>query len=168
MADLISLLRAGQVRRFHTAIGMKGQSVAEHTFGVCMIVYHISDDPSTLPVHLVDALYHDLAEYWSADIPAPVKWENPEFKKAFTEIEERIFKEHLNRAPSNADIIRWADMLEGLWYTGMLIQNGNEAARRVYNAWCDALYKEPLGYAAEKLFIDIKEEVNRYDSNRPS
>jgi len=73
----ISMHRAsGNVLRWHTDPYWVGnrQNIAEHTFGLLIILMQIAPG-NHLSVQMIRAaLFHDLAEQVTGDIPGPAKW----------------------------------------------------------------------------------------------
>lgn len=69
---LLMKLLGGSVMRYHThGDTYLVQSVADHTWRVQVILLHLWPDASR--DLLMAALYHDVAECFTGDIPAPVK-----------------------------------------------------------------------------------------------
>lgn len=94
------------VDRLHSEPVLKGQSVAEHTFGVLAIL-----DEVGRPDLFRYALYHDVLEQYTGDIPSPFKKVVPEIKEA----EERMTIIHEIPFPESAEdetVIKAADILE--------------------------------------------------------
>ena len=73
---LRQMLRASYVNRWHIINVVKPQSVAEHTFNVCLISEYIckliNDDQSAVDIYKY-ALHHDIPEVIIGDIPTPAK-----------------------------------------------------------------------------------------------
>lgn len=81
------LIRAGKVKRYHTEDLLRDQTVAEHSWGVLLLVLLLGGDEITGSL-LQAAALHDCHEKFFGDIPAPAKWSNPEFAKMIKEVEE--------------------------------------------------------------------------------
>ncbi|MCY4128800.1 MAG: HD domain-containing protein, partial [Gammaproteobacteria bacterium] len=136
---IIKAMQAGQVRRYHTAVDIPPQSVAEHTFNVMVIATYLVrmssfDDGKRLDqgVPLQHALFHDLGEIYMADIPGPVK---SYVSVKHLEAQEKIavmdnFSIDLDGMP---EIVKMADQLECLWYFARCYKLGCEPAERYYN-----------------------------------
>lgn len=77
--NLRKRLQLAQVKRWPICTMMREQSVAEHSFNVCMIAYDLATfypaaDPEVfLPKVLAYALSHDMDEVETGDIPSPFK-----------------------------------------------------------------------------------------------
>lgn len=112
-------LRASRTRRYHTSDVVLTQTLAEHQWGVCMILrYLCCDAPS--PALVSAALTHDLGEFCTGDLPAQFKWQLPEVAQA-VEKADQTFKEKVlgihTRLPEREQmILKCADMLELVWH----------------------------------------------------
>jgi len=109
--DLI--LSGGKVKRYHTRDTIHSQNNAEHSFGVASIVAIISEDCSK--DLLLHALWHDVHECKTGDIPAPAKWRWPQLKNVLTKIEKEL-ESQISFMPKISDkensILKMADCLE--------------------------------------------------------
>ncbi len=89
--DKVFLLRrGGGVLRFHTEPSFRKETVAEHSFGVALILCEIAPEGALRVPLLRAALYHDIAEQTTGDVPAPVKWANPDLSAWFEKRENRF------------------------------------------------------------------------------
>ena len=73
-------------------------------------------------------MVHDLSEVATGDVPAPVKWANPELKSALNRITvawelERGLRVRLSEP--EAQLLSWADMLEFALYAIEEVTLGN-------------------------------------------
>lgn len=112
---LIALRRGGGTRRFHTEPVIHEETVAQHSFGVACIITLI--EPGCSVALLKAALFHDVAEQDTGDVPAPVKWQHSELKDLLERIEvmfhakhDNAFQQHLTDAEMVA--LKWADSLD--------------------------------------------------------
>lgn len=102
------------VRRFHTIPHVVTQeTVGHHTAGVMAIIFCLYDqDP---PLRLVRAaLYHDVSEWVTGDIPATAKWDFPALKEASERAEEEVMGAaglELVLDLEEAHVLKFADML---------------------------------------------------------
>jgi 5'-deoxynucleotidase YfbR-like HD superfamily hydrolase len=89
---------------------------------MCLLLGLIMAPESPRGELLQAALYHDLAEATTGDLPAPVKWQLGEGLRDFFDLEERV-KTHWLRSPASDDcltarekeFLRAADFLEAVW-----------------------------------------------------
>lgn len=116
--------RGGTVRRYHTHRLHRAPNNAEHQWGVAMLVDHIfceaSGCSSPPPKMILAALYHDVAEYDTGDMPAWVK-RTTDLGDHINAIEagvnERLDIGSLlaNLSGPEKHILKCADELEHLW-----------------------------------------------------
>lgn len=67
-----ALLEGGRTERFHSTPHHQPYSVAQHSWGMAALLEVLKPDAS---LRLIKAcLYHDVAERWTGDMPAPGKW----------------------------------------------------------------------------------------------
>lgn len=78
---------AGMVERCHTLPHVRGYDVARHTYGVVCILRLVWPEARDL---LDFALFHDLPERWTGDIPAPVLRSNDGIRAVARELDELI------------------------------------------------------------------------------
>lgn len=137
MNDFHTLYSAGRVGRYHT-VDVPGQSVAEHSWGVAMVVRRVM--PPTLPQSMMytllcAALEHDLSESELGDIPATAKWSDKNLAKLI-ERREAKFDERYGLVASSLEgapkrLLRWADTFELCLYCLHLSKLGNLYAEEI-------------------------------------
>lgn len=138
--NIKKLLQAGEVVRYHNHSGIDKQTLAQHQWGVAMIVKKICPDASANL--LMAALTHDCAEYHTGDLPAPVKWSNPDLKISLDTMEEEWLYEQgalFHLTGPEAAILTLADKFEGMWFCIQQMKNGHQAARRPFRLWAKAV-----------------------------
>jgi 5'-deoxynucleotidase YfbR-like HD superfamily hydrolase len=141
--NIKNLLNSGQVVRFHNHMGMDKQSLAEHQWGVVMIVNYIS--PNASKNLILAAATHDAAEYYTGDVPFPTKAYNPDLKHLLDEMEKDWFAHHGLAGPFENikthewNVLKVADILEGMWYCTLQLKCGNKAAARPLRKWHEHL-----------------------------
>lgn len=143
--DIDNILASGDVERFHSVPGMVKQDIANHSWGVALLVQYF--DPNCRKELLLAALTHDCAELKTGDIPADVKWENPDLKKALSEMEERIEKEwgiHYNLTAQETTLLKICDCLEGMTYCLKRLNMGEQGAGYPFGKWYNFLKENYL------------------------
>jgi 5'-deoxynucleotidase YfbR-like HD superfamily hydrolase len=104
---------AGNVRRYHTQRTLRQQTVAEHSFGVLMLVLQVEPIVS---LHLIKAVcHHDLPELMTGDIPAPAKRAHPQMDTYLEEFEASLEPLYYDTQWLNHDeqaLLKWADTME--------------------------------------------------------
>ena len=138
--NLNALYDTGVVRRFHTVADYSGgvqQSVAEHSWGVALIVKELCarrglEVPAEL---LFTALIHDAEEAYIGDMPAPTKWRFPVLAAEMRVAEEAVREElRLDDAPHGelfTALLKWADGLELYAYAQRRERDGATAYGRI-------------------------------------
>ena len=137
--NLEAILRSGQVARYHAQPEIPAQSMAEHQWGVAILVIKMYSNPSKNL--LMAAVTHDCAEAVTGDIPSPVKREHPEMKAVLDDVENRVNKEwginyDLNEIDKRR--LKICDILEGLYYSAQSVRRNHEA-HHVVVSWLDYL-----------------------------
>lgn len=129
---IIAMRNGGQVRRYHVARTVKIQTVADHSHGVACIICAAFDTPSLDLVRA--ALFHDLAEAVTGDVPATAKWLNPGLERELGYVED-TFNERYRLTPLLSEeevrILKAADMLELMLWNMEDYQMGNEYANEI-------------------------------------
>lgn len=151
--------------RFTGSPLMEPQSGADHAFRVTMIALQIVDDYNYRQKRksdqisreevLMKALLHDVEESVIGDIPSPVKYMTPEFRKAVKLIEETTMKNtvlkdagpykeeyyrlwHDAKKDDSGKIVKISDKLEGFIKINFEIKQGNAGLISAYfetTAW---------------------------------
>jgi 5'-deoxynucleotidase YfbR-like HD superfamily hydrolase len=67
----IFAIKGGNVKRYHTAPTIMQDTVAHHSFNVCMMIMAL--DPLASAALLRAGLQHDIAEHKLGDMPSPAK-----------------------------------------------------------------------------------------------
>ena len=125
----VEMARAGgAVKRCHIVRTHGSQTNAEHMFGVALLCVPLADFAPSAEL-LKAALFHDLSEQATGDIPAQVKWGNPAIKAGFDLLEAAFNREHgleTKLTEEERTILKWADSLELAFYTREQEQFGNQ------------------------------------------
>jgi 5'-deoxynucleotidase YfbR-like HD superfamily hydrolase len=88
--NLFKVYEAGAVRRYHTQRTSVDQTVADHTWGVIVVLMWLYF-PNLPPVKLFQlAALHDVPEVITGDVPAPAKWRSAALTEALTLLEKEI------------------------------------------------------------------------------
>lgn len=87
--------------------------------------------PDASAALLKAALFHDLPEITTGDVPAVAKWINPELKDILQQIEDRFIEAYELEQPLTAfelRVLEWCDMMELIMYCMEEVKMGNEYA----------------------------------------
>lgn len=123
---------AGAVKRFHTVRTIGNQTVAEHSFNVAMILLKITQPSAEL---LKAALYHDLPEIFTGDIPATTKWRHSSLAHPLSVIEENLIQENqwgIILTDEEKLLLKYADMLELVLYCAEQMLLGNSHVQPIF------------------------------------
>jgi len=142
--NIIKAARNGNaVKRWHTRRMLTSDSVGEHTANVLAIIFALDSHPSRNLLQA--ALYHDIAEQWTGDVPATAKWRSGRLKQACDALEEEMMLENSIQVPRLETeewlTLKWADMLELLYRCFDEIELGNSTMHKVFNTGVEYLGK---------------------------
>ena len=155
------IMRGGLTKRYHTVDTIHGQNVAEHSFGVAMLMMLMYDPAGEGGWATPHALLHDLAEAQVGDISSPVKRAMPELKVFLDKAEYLAFQEAgitlAKLSPRQHRMLKMADNMEGMLFCCRERYKGNKNIIEVYeNFKSYTLALEPQGKELE-LFTLIQE-----------
>lgn len=156
---------AGAVKRFHTMRTIGDQTVAEHSFNVCMLLYRLLDSPSAELIKA--ALYHDLPEVITGDIPATMKWRQPQLNMMLQVVESTIVEENgwvVELSEEERTILKYVDMLELMLYCRDQHMLGNRFLHEVFYRGLEYLtqlpaLEETLRNKVQLIVNDLCEEI---------
>ena len=139
------ILAGSEVKRYHTVTTLVSETVGHHSHGVAMMC--LMFDPMA-------ALFHDLAEHQTGDIPSPAKREFGIGGKV-DELELRlmtaagIVTPHLS--PEDKRTLKLADVAQGALFCAREISLGNKRMRRVFDSY--------ISYAEELILVGREREI---------
>src|SRR5215831_77326 len=125
--NIYQIYEAGMVRRYHAKRVIQHQTIGEHTWGVCMLIYWLYY-PNKPPQEIIGrALFHDVPEIITGDVPAPAKWRSPALTEALDGLEAMVaselgFAEHMEPHV----VLSYADNVELLMYALSEVKLGNQ------------------------------------------
>jgi len=157
--QLINSLDGGETTRYHTVKVIEPESVAAHSFGVALICNYLTNNAPSANL-LRAALFHDLAEQETGDIPAQVKWENKFLKTILEKLEDDFnIKNELFIELSEKEkfILKCADGLQCLWRCIQERRMGNQHIDIVAVRIKDNLYKRINKMELEYIFLTERE-----------
>lgn len=149
------LIRAANVRRFHTVPVHLHQTVGQHSWGVAMLVTLL--EPGASAALLRAALLHDVPEAYMGDIPAPVKHGHPAIDEACREMERTVYANLRVEMPTlteaEARTLKLADCLDGMMTCVAERRMGNRYVDDVY--WNFRQYVNDMApVGREKVIVD--------------
>lgn len=160
---MIDLLAFGHTKRLHTVQTIGQQTVAEHSGRVAILAMQImrNDPPARV---LMACLTHDLAEFCTGDIPAPVKWRNPQLNLELKRIEDRFEVENdlfFGLDTYEKNVLKWADALELAFHAVDQLMLGNRNMDTVYQNIMSHIDKLPYcNESADELYELVKEKYH--------
>jgi 5'-deoxynucleotidase YfbR-like HD superfamily hydrolase len=134
---MIKEIRNGfQVRRYHTCRRLQTETVGHHSANIQAIIIKV--DPAASRELLIAALFHDVAEYYTGDVPYPYKRDNPGVKKELDADEGIWMRKHSIPqpmiTPKEAALLKFADMMELVLTSIEELNMGNQYAKAEIDA----------------------------------
>lgn len=153
--------QGGNVARWHTIPTNKGQTVAEHSWGVAMICRELWPTDYEL---MEAALCHDLGEGFTGDVPWPAKTQSSTLRKELDFMENK----HLDTMGAIVPLdnqqhekLKLADMLEVLFYAIEEIEMGNQHFKEIFGRAYD--YFESLNVKEKPVVLMLQYLDNKYE-----
>jgi 5'-deoxynucleotidase YfbR-like HD superfamily hydrolase len=113
---LLLMRGAARVARMHTIPTYRTQTVGEHTFSLLAILDYVMQDHTVTLDLLRAALYHDVSEYITGDVPSTAKWANSGLEDSLKFVEHRIEKQYelpkINSTSVEGRILKFCDLME--------------------------------------------------------
>jgi 5'-deoxynucleotidase YfbR-like HD superfamily hydrolase len=128
------LRSAAMTKRCHTVPTIGHQTVGEHSYHVAMLVIELSDGYPSIEL-IKAALYHDLAETSTGDIPATTKWRSPLLKQKLEIMEQMFDQRHgltVELLEYEKVILKVADAMELGFYCVDQLMYGNKHVVPMY------------------------------------
>jgi 5'-deoxynucleotidase YfbR-like HD superfamily hydrolase len=103
---------ASDVQRYHTHRTIRQQTVGQHSFGLMVLVRLLV--PQARKEVFLAAMHHDLPEFMTGDIPAPIKREHPTLSVLMGEIEAELapLYHDFGLTPGEERLLKWCDYME--------------------------------------------------------
>jgi|TARA_R100001594_G_scaffold150408_1_gene211473 5'-deoxynucleotidase YfbR-like HD superfamily hydrolase len=153
---LHKIMASGDVKRYHTVATLGEQTNATHCWGVAVIARYLY--PEINKDLLLNTLLHDVGEIDTGDIPATVKWANPELKQKLDAIEDKLMKEldiSYKMTTKERKILKQADMFELLFFCLKQRKLGNRHVSRIFGNGVEKLSDGNLNGRGEKLLANL-------------
>lgn len=156
---------AGAVKRFHTVPTHGHQTVAEHSFYMCLIINKIADNPSANLFRA--ALFHDLPEHETGDVPATTKWQYPGIADELLTAELAFIGRHgLSVTLSEREwlTLKYADMAELVYYCIDQLNLGNKNMKEIAHRGIKFLNElRPLNSKADEMILDLCTKLKEFE-----
>jgi len=153
---VIKLVRAANVKRYHTVPIIGEQTVGHHTHRLLMVLRYIAGGVVSNDL-LWKAMFHDLAESVTGDIPAPIKWSDSSLRDSVGGHENDFLSRTGAETWTTKDedlLLSIADMLELVLFATEQIELGNSGMKE--------LRLRGMTYIFERMPLlpaDVKERV---------
>lgn len=111
--------RGGMVRRYHTVSVHEQQNVAAHSWGVAALLWELVDPRRLSTSLLLAAMFHDVAEYETGDVPHNAKANSKELHASLDAMEKGIDTRigiNIELDAYERVMLKVADMMELLWF----------------------------------------------------
>lgn len=165
---ILTAREAGYVRRCHTIPIIGEYTVGKHCYDALSILLILHPEPS---LNLIKAvLWHDVAERWTGDTPAPAKWSNPDLNFHLREMENRILRLRGFKFELTAEEECWlrgVDMLEFLMFAYEQIQMGNKCMSAYFHKARNVFISAPHHYPTICFEIAITWSPERLEELEP-
>lgn len=174
--ERVSFLReAANVRRSHTLRQLQPYTLAQHSFGLLLILSAIYEKiDASMPYAIVRAaMYHDLSEKFTGDMPATAKWHDEGLKNELSRVSTAYEIENDLRGylpSSHARLLSWCDLFEFACNQMEELRLGNTYARAYVQTSIDNLQSRGLPegvYTAPclELINNLTLEFAKYDKS---
>ena len=131
--------------RYNNTPRIENESIAEHMYFVILIVYKLYDEYRfDLHIAMRMALFHDIPEIYLSDMPNNTKTLFPEIAVAVRNNQRAasnmldstmtpFIEDYENQKTIEAKVVKLADLLSILQYTGQEAKLGNQYMKHIYN-----------------------------------
>lgn len=133
---LAFVFNGGKTKRYHTEDTLTSQTVADHSFGVAMLIELMA--PGCRKELLLAGLTHDLAEHLVGDVAAPVKRANIELRAILQEAENGLLNDtglnyEADLTQAEMYVLKAADYIDGMMFCIRERRMGSKVVVHIYN-----------------------------------
>lgn len=154
--QFLELYSTGHTQRFHVKAAdmLKPQDVAQHTYGVFWIVYHLTNGLPSREL-MLGVMCHDAGERYTGDMPAHVK-RAERLEEAMDALERKGLQDKCAFAPpaltrQEAAVLRCADRLEGALVCYREALMGNRLLSLMWQRFLEYAYKDYNDYQLHSM-----------------
>jgi 5'-deoxynucleotidase YfbR-like HD superfamily hydrolase len=155
------ILNGAEVIRYHTNTTLMRETVGHHSHGVACLV--LLFDPDASRELLVAALFHDLSEQKTGDIPSPAKRIYGIGEQVSSLERELMFDAGIgfpNLSSAEARILKLADIAHGALFCVREMSLGNSRMRAIYGTYMTYAHQMNLVDRENVVFNMIEEMAN--------
>ncbi len=146
-------IEGGRVERCHCFPTNSRPTVGLHTFNAVSMLLILCQDPT---INMIKALqFHDCAERFLGDLPAPAKYNCPEFKELYEKEEGSILIKYGMLPILDERERMWVramDLLEFLMFIKHELNLGNKYAQQRYNRIISYIEKTKLPLSVVEFY----------------
>lgn len=162
MKKSIEFIASGsEVSRYHTMMTLQRETVGHHSHGVACLVLVLNPEASR--ELLIAALYHDLAEQYTGDIPSPAKRDYG-IGDQVSDLEKRLVRGAGLYWPTltaaEQRVLKLADLAHGALFCVREMSRGNKRMLEVYERFMSYAAYMWLSPEEQNLFTAIEEMAN--------
>lgn len=168
MSTRIALARqAGRVNRYHGRDLIKQEKVSDHTFNVLNLLFILTNGQVSQRL-VTGALFHDMGEYATGDLPSPTKRALPTETRELLEGMEAlaVAKIHYWYAEDMTEnerfLLKIADNLDGLIKSMEEYHMGNNLMRDCCDNYANYLDDTIRGREHDQVFMIVTEYVTNW------
>jgi len=160
ISRLEDIRASGDVIRYHAAPLSRIQNIAQHSYGVVMILLELKPDAS--PNLIRAALLHDFPELYTGDTPSISKWRYPELEEVLRKAEAEILAtiDYPTLPADERQLLKFADMLEGAMFCVEEAERGSPVGARIARRFLEAAdrrgARSNVGAAALMLRLEAR------------
>lgn len=116
---------AADVKRYHTRRVLRTQTVGAHSFNMLLLIDQVCPD-ARKEVFLA-VMHHDLPEFFTGDMPAPIKRMNQRLSFELEAIEEQLapLYRDFRLTPDEVKLVKWCDTMELVLWCLEEVELGN-------------------------------------------
>ena len=148
-------IEAGRVKRCHCFPTNSDPTVGLHVFGAVSMLLILCPDPT---INMIKALqFHDMAERFLGDMPAPAKRKDSFLSDHYITLERKILREYGMYPILNEREREWVhamDLMEFLMFIKHELNLGNKYAQQRYNRICKYIEETKLPMPAYKFYTN--------------
>ena len=153
------ILDGADVKRFHTVTTITEETVGHHSHSVVMLCLLL--DISASKALMMAALFHDLSEHITGDIPSPAKREYG-IASQVSDLEENLMREAGIEFPSlnekDKRTLKLADIASGAIFCAKEVNLGNTKLKKIFDTYM-SYARQMVLKGREKILFEVIEEL---------
>lgn len=158
--QIFAVREGGAVERCHVIPHNGSYNIAQHSWGVAVLIHQLFRDHPKRDEAIEIALFHDVPERWTGDMPSTIKHSCKTLRKDMERVERIIAKKldipsEYSTSTEAYSIFKICDMLDlFLWAVGESA-NGNQNVNDMINALENWFYAQDAKGKLPEGFIDF-------------